>query len=405
MVADKQLLEDFPILGREIHGKRLAYLDNAATTLKPKAVVDRLAEHYLMETSNIHRGVHHLSEMATRDYEGAREKIRAFINAKETAEIIFTSGTTDSINLVTQSYGRANIKAGDEILITGMEHHSNIVPWQQLCEETGAILKVVPMNDKGELIYEEFEKLISEKTKFLSVVYISNALGTINPVKEMIAKAKEYDVPVLVDAAQTVAHAAIDVHELDCDFMAFSGHKMFGPTGIGVLYGKKDVLEAMPPWKGGGDMILSVTFERTIYNKLPARLEAGTPNIAGVIGLGAAVDYINEIGWEFILEQEEALLQYGTEVLGNIDGLKLIGTAEKKSGVISFWMDDVHPHDIGTLLDHEGVAIRTGHHCAQPVMKHFGIPATARASFSIYNTKEDFDQLAAGIIKIKEMFA
>lgn len=405
MVADKQIIEDFPILGSEVHGKRLAYLDNAATTLKPQSVVDRLAQHYLMETSNIHRGVHHLSEMATRDFEASREKVREFINAKETAEIIFTSGTTESINLITQSFGRSQFKAGDEILITGMEHHSNIVPWQMLCEETGAVLKVVPLNDKGEIIYEEFEKLLTEKTKFLSVVYISNALGTINPVREMIAAAKKFDVPVLIDAAQTVAHTAIDVQELDCDFMAFSGHKMFGPTGVGVLYGKKDRLEALPPWKGGGDMILSVTFEKTIYNKLPARLEAGTPNIAGVIGLGAAIDYINGIGWDFIEQTEENLLQYGTEVLSNIDGLRIIGTADKKAGVISFWMDDVHPHDIGTLLDHEGVAIRTGHHCAQPVMKHFGIPATARASFSIYNTKEDFDQLAAAIVKIKEMFS
>ena len=405
MVADKQIIEDFPILGREVHGKRLAYLDNAATTLKPQSVVNRLAQHYLMETSNIHRGVHHLSEMATRDFEASREKVREFINAKETAEIVFTSGTTESINLITQSFGRSQFKAGDEILITGMEHHSNIVPWQMLCEETGAVLKVVPLNDKGEIIYEEFEKLLTEKTKFLSVVYISNALGTINPVREMISAAKKFDVPVLIDAAQTVAHTAIDVQELDCDFMAFSGHKMFGPTGVGVLYGKKDRLEALPPWKGGGDMILSVTFEKTIYNKLPARLEAGTPNIAGVIGLGAAIDYINGIGWDFIEQTEESLLKYGTEVLSNIDGLRIIGTAEKKAGVISFWMDDVHPHDIGTLLDHEGVAIRTGHHCAQPVMKHFGIPATARASFSIYNTKEDFDQLAAAIVKIKEMFS
>ena len=405
MVVEQDIIADFPILGREIHGKRLAYLDNGATTLKPKSVVDKLANHYLMETSNIHRGVHHLSEMATKEYEDAREKVRAFINARETAEIIFTSGTTESINLVTQSFGRANIKSGDEILITAMEHHSNIVPWQMLCEETGAVLKVIPMNDKGEIIFEEFEKLISEKTKILSVVYISNALGTINPVREMIAKAKSLGVPVLLDAAQTVAHTAIDVQELDCDFMAFSGHKMFGPTGIGVLYCKKDLLEKMPPWKGGGDMILSVTFEKTIYNKLPARLEAGTPNIAGVIGLGAAVDYINKLGWDFIHEQEAKLLDYGTKALGNIDGLRIIGTAKKKAGVISFWMDDVHPHDIGTLLDHEGVAIRTGHHCAQPVMKHFGIPATARASFSIYNTTEDFDQLVEGIKKIKEMFS
>jgi cysteine desulfurase / selenocysteine lyase len=404
LMDQQQIIADFPILQREIHGKPLAYLDNAATTLKPQVVVDRLAQHYLLEASNIHRGVHKLSEDATKDYESGREKVRAFINANETAEIIFTSGTTESINLVSNTYGKS-FQPGDEILITGMEHHSNIVPWQMLCEQTGAVLKVIPLNDKGEIIYEEFEKLLTKKTKLLSVVYISNALGTINPVKKMIDAAHELDVAVLIDAAQTVAHCALDVQALDCEFMVFSAHKMFGPTGVGVLYGKKDILEELPPWKGGGDMILSVTFEKTIYNELPARLEAGTPNIAGVIGLAAAIDYINQIGWETIEKIEEDLLAYGTEKLSAIDGLKLIGSAENKAGVISFWMDDVHPHDIGTLVDQDGIAIRTGHHCAQPVMKHFGIPATARASFSIYNTREDFDRLAETIIKIKEMFS
>ena len=405
MIMDQQIIRaDFPILMKEIHDKPLVYLDNAATTLKPTCVADRIAQHYLLEASNIHRGVHKLSEEATKDYEGAREKVRSFINAEETAEIIFTSGTTESINLVVYSYGQS-FKEGDEVIISEMEHHSNIVPWQMICEQTGAVLKVIPMNDQGELIYEEFEKLLSEKTKFLSIVYISNALGTINPIKKMIDAAHQLDVPVLVDVAQAIAHTPIDVKDLGCEFMTFSGHKMFGPTGVGVLYGKKEYLEKLPPWKGGGDMILSVTFEKTIYNQLPARLEAGTPNIAGVIGLSEAIDYINRVGWQTIEKIEDELLVYGTEKLSAIDGLRIIGTAEKKAGVISFYMDDVHPHDIGTLVDQDGIAIRTGHHCAQPVMKHFNIPATARASFSIYNTKDDFDRLAETLNKIKEMFS
>jgi len=400
----EQVRADFPILERNIHGQELVYLDNAATTLKPKSVSDRVALHYSMETSNIHRGVHLLSELATKDYEGAREKIRSFINAKE-KEIIFTSGTTESINLIVNSYGRTFLKEGDEIIITEMEHHSNIVPWQMLCEQIGCVLKVVRLDEQGAISFKDFEKLLSEKTKFVSVVYISNALGTINPIREIIAASHERDIPVLIDAAQAVAHTKIDVQELDCDFLVFSGHKMFGPTGTGVLYGKKDMLEKLPPWKGGGDMILSVTFEKTIYNELPARLEAGTPNIAGFIGLGAAVDYINELGWDYIEQVEKELLDYGTAKLEEVEGLRVIGTAANKAGVISFWMDDVHPHDIGTMVDHEGIAIRTGHHCAQPVMKSFGIPATARASFSVYNTKQDFDRLAATLIKIKEMFS
>ena len=405
MIMDQQIIRaDFPILMKEIHDKPLVYLDNAATTLKPACVADRIAQHYLLEASNIHRGVHSLSEEATKDYEGAREKVRAFINAEETAEVIFTSGTTESINLVVNSYGQF-FREGDEIIISEMEHHSNIVPWQMICEQTGAVLKVIPMNDQGELVYEEFEKLLTEKTKFLSIVYVSNALGTINPIKKMIDAAHQLDVPVLVDVAQAIAHTPIDVKDLDCEFMAFSGHKMFGPTGVGVLYGKKESLERLPPWKGGGDMILSVTFEKTIYNQLPARLEAGTPNIGGVIGLGEAIDYINKVGWQTIEKIEDELLVYGTEKLSAIDGLRIIGTAEKKAGVISFYMDDVHPHDIGTLVDQDGIAIRTGHHCAQPVMKYFSIPATARASFSIYNTKEDFDRLAETLNKIKEMFS
>ncbi|MCH2208646.1 MAG: cysteine desulfurase [Lentisphaerales bacterium] len=405
MIMDQQIIRaDFPILMKEIHDKPLVYLDNAATTLKPACVADRIAQHYLLEASNIHRGVHSLSEEATKDYEGAREKVRAFINAEETAEVIFTSGTTESINLVVNSYGQF-FREGDEIIISEMEHHSNIVPWQMICEQTGAVLKVIPMNDQGELVYEEFEKLLTEKTKFFSIVYVSNALGTINPIKKMIDAAHQLDVPVLVDVAQAIAHTPIDVKDLDCEFMAFSGHKMFGPTGVGVLYGKKESLERLPPWKGGGDMILSVTFEKTIYNQLPARLEAGTPNIGGVIGLGEAIDYINKVGWQTIEKIEDELLVYGTEKLSAIDGLRIIGTAEKKAGVISFYMDDVHPHDIGTLVDQDGIAIRTGHHCAQPVMKYFSIPATARASFSIYNTKEDFDRLAETLNKIKEMFS
>ncbi|NQZ58658.1 MAG: cysteine desulfurase [Lentisphaeraceae bacterium] len=401
----EQVRADFPILERDIHGKELAYLDNAATTLKPKCVGERVAQHYLMEASNIHRGVHWLSEQATKDYEAVRGKIATFINAKEESEIIFTSGTTESINLVVNSYGRTFFKKGDEIIITEMEHHSNIVPWQMLCEQIGCVLKVVRIDGHGAISFDDFKEMLSDKTKFVSVVYISNALGTINPVEEIIEASHERGIPVMIDAAQTVAHQRIDVQKLDCEYMVFSGHKMFGPTGTGVLYGKKDWLEKLPPWKGGGDMILSVTFEKTIYNELPARLEAGTPNIGGFIGLGAAVDYINDLGWDFIEKTEKELLDYGTAKLEAIDGLRIIGNAPNKAGVISFWMDDVHPHDIGTLLDSDGIAIRTGHHCAQPVMKAFGIPATARASFSIYNKKEDFDRLAEALIKIKEMFS
>ena len=399
-----QVRKDFPILERQIRGKQLCYLDNAATTLKPKSVVDRLDEHYLMEASNVHRGLHYLSEYGTACFEDTRRKVQAFINAPEDAQCLFTSGTTASINLVAQSYGRAFLKEGDEIIVSAMEHHSNIVPWQMLCEEKGCVLKVIPMNAKGELIIEEYEKLLSEKTKFVSCIYVSNSLGTINPIKEIIDKAHAVGAKVLVDGAQAIAHMPIDVQELDCDFLVFSGHKMFAPTGVGVLYGKKDLLEAMPPVTGGGDMIETVSFDGTTYAGLPSKFEAGTPHIAGVIGLGTAIDYINELGWEFIHDWEDELLAYGTEKIGAIEGLKIIGTAENKAAVISFEIDGIHPHDIGTMVDQDGIAIRTGHHCTQPVMKHFNVPATARASFSIYNTKEDIDLLVHSIELMKEMF-
>ncbi|HSE38056.1 MAG TPA: cysteine desulfurase [Blastocatellia bacterium] len=396
--------EDFPILKQLVYGKPLVYLDNAATSQKPRVVIDALTHYYSTDNSNIHRGVHLLSARATQSYEEARVKIQRFINAAESKEIIFTRGTTEAINLVAGSYGRANVKAGDEILITAMEHHSNIVPWQILCEQTKAKLRVAPINDDGELILEEFEKLISRKTKLVSLVHVSNALGTINPIRAIIEIAHRNNVPVMVDGAQASPHIKLDVHELDCDFYAFSGHKVFGPTGIGVLYGKSDLLDAMPPYQGGGDMIASVTFEKTTYNTLPYKFEAGTPNIAGTIGLGAAIDYVSQIGIERIARYEHELLEYGTAALSQIPGLRLIGTAKEKAGVLSFVLDGVHPHDVGTILDRNGIAIRTGHHCAMPVMERFGIPATARASLAFYNTREEIDALVAGIYEVKEVF-
>jgi len=395
---------DFPLVQRKARGKPIIYLDNAATTLKPKSVSERVANYYLLETANIHRGVHFLSEQGTKAYEDVREKVRQFLNIRETAEIIFTSGTTDSINLLAHSYGRAFIKEGDEIIISHMEHHSNIVPWQLLCEEKGCVLKVAPINDAGELEFDEFEKLLGPKTALVSMVYVSNILGTVNPVKKVIEAAHAYDVPVLIDAAQTVSHMPVDVQELDCDFLAFSAHKILGPTGSGVLYGKRKFLDKMPPYRSGGDMISSVSFEKTTFNKLPYKFEAGTPHMAGVIGLGAALDYIQSIGWDFIMNQEEKLLDYATEGLKSIDGLTIIGTAKHKASLISFVLDQIHPHDIGTLVDQEGVAIRTGHHCAQPVMDRFGIPATARASFAFYNNLEDVDRLLVAIEKVKDIF-
>ena len=395
----------FPILSQKVHGKNLCYLDNAATTQKPKSVIDELDKYYKTINSNVHRGVHSLSEMATQAYEESRIKVKDFINASSESEIIFTRGTTEGINLVAQSFGRVNLREGDEVIISAMEHHSNIVPWQIICEEKKAKLKVIPIDDSGEIIFGEFEKLISEKTKVVSIVYVSNSLGTINPVKKIIEKAHSFGVPVLIDGAQAIQHLPVDVHELDCDFFAFSGHKIYGPTGIGVLYGKKNLLEAMPPYMGGGDMISKVTFEKTTYNQLPHKFEAGTPNIADTIGLGKALDYVNQIGIDKIAFYEKELLDYATESLSQIEGLKIIGRAKEKSSVISFVFDNVHPHDIGTFLDFEGIAVRTGHHCTQPVMDRFNIPATTRASFALYNTKEEVDALAKGLKKVLEVFS
>jgi len=396
--------EDFPILKQPVYGKPLVYLDNAATSQKPTAVIDAMTRYYSTDNSNIHRGVHLLSERATQQYEEARVKAQHFINAAAPKEIIFTRGTTEAINLVAGSYGRANVVSGDEVLITAMEHHSNIVPWQILCEEKGARLRVAPINDDGELILEEFAKLLNERTKIVSLAHVSNALGTINPIRAIVEIAHRHNVPVMIDGAQAAPHMKLDVQELDCDFYAFSGHKVYGPTGIGVLYGKANLLDAMPPYQGGGDMIASVTFEKTTYNTLPYKFEAGTPNIAGTIGLGAAIDHLNQIGIERIARYEHELLDYGTEALSQILGLRLIGTAKDKAGVLSFVLEGVHPHDVGTILDREGIAIRTGHHCAMPVMERFGIPATARASLAFYNTKEEIDALVAGIHKVKEVF-
>ena len=397
--------QDFPILERTVRSdKKLCYLDSAATTLKPQVVCDRISEHYLMEASNVHRGLHYLSEYGTQCFEETRRKVQKFINAPDDAQCIFTSGTTASTNLVAQSYGKAFLKEGDEIVVTAMEHHSNIVPWQMLCESNGCVLKVLPMNDKGELIVEEIDKVITEKTKFVSCVYVSNSLGTINPVRTIIAKAKSVGAKTLLDSAQAIAHMPVDVQELDCDFLAFSGHKMFGPTGIGVLYGKRDVLDAMPPVTGGGDMIESVTFEKTTYAEIPAKFEAGTPHIAGVIGLGAAIDYINQLDWDLLQKWEDELLAYGTEQLSKIQGLKFIGQADHKASVLAFIIDGLHPHDLGTMLDQDGIAIRTGHHCTQPVMDFFQVNATSRASLAFYNNKEDIDRLVQSIQLTQEMF-
>jgi cysteine desulfurase/selenocysteine lyase len=400
-----RIREDFPVLKQTVNGKPLVYLDNAATSQKPQSVIDTLVRYYVTENSNVHRGVHTLSQRATEDYEGARTKVRQFINAAEDREIIYVRGTTEGINLVAQTYGRQNVGTGDEIIISAMEHHSNIVPWQILCQERGAHLKIVPMNDSGELLIDEYEKLLSPRTKLVSMVHQSNALGTINPVKAIIELAHNQGVPVLVDAAQSVPHMPIDVEGMDCDFFTFSGHKLYGPTGIGILYGKTGLLDRMPPYQAGGEMIRSVTFEKTLYNVLPHKFEAGTPNIAGAIGLGTAIDYINQVGMEHIAAYEKELLDYGTDCLSKIEGLKLIGTAREKGAILSFTLGDVHPHDIGTILDAEGIAIRTGHHCAQPVMERFGIPATARASLAFYNTREEIDALVKGIDRVLEVFS
>ncbi len=401
----RRIREDFPILKQKMHGKPLVYLDNAATSQKPQAVIDALMQYYTQYNANIHRGVYLLSERSTQAYEDARVKLQNFLNAADHREIVYVRGSTEGINLVAQTWGRQHIGSGDEILITAMEHHSNIVPWQILCEEKGARLRVGPINDRGELILDEFERLINDRTRLVAVAHVSNALGTINPVKQIVQMAHARNIPVLVDGAQAAPHLKIDVRALDCDFYAISGHKLFGPTGIGALYGKAALLESMPPFQGGGDMILSVTFEKTIYNHIPNKFEAGTPNIAAAIGWGAAIDYLTQIGMENISSYEHALLTYATEAIGQIPGVRLIGTAREKAGVLSFVIEGVHPHDVGTVLDQEGIAVRTGHHCAQPVMERFGVPATVRASLAFYNTKQEINALAAGIQHVKAMFA
>jgi cysteine desulfurase / selenocysteine lyase len=396
---------DFPILARKIHNKPLVYLDNAATTQKPQAVIDALIYYYTAQNSNIHRGVHTLSEEATASYEESRATVQRFLNAADPREIIFVRGATEGINLVAQTWGRANIRSRDEIVISAMEHHSNIVPWQILCEQQGANLRVAPVNDAGELLLDEIEKLLGPKTKLVAMSHVSNALGTVNPVRKIVEAARRVNARVLLDGAQAVPHMPVDVRAIDCDFYAFSGHKIYAPTGIGILYGKAELLEAMPPYQGGGDMISSVTFEKTLYNRLPYKFEAGTPHVSGAIGLGAALDYVNSVGLDRIARHEKQVLAHGTTRLLEIPGLRLVGTAKEKEGILSFVLEGIHPHDVGTILDQEGIAIRTGHHCAQPLMERFGVPATARASLALYNTVEEMDALARGIEKVREVFA
>ena len=396
---------DFPILRRQVHGKPLVYLDNAATTQKPRAVIDRLTKYYEEENANIHRGVHFLSEYATQQHDEARRIVQKFLNAARPEEIIFVRGATEGINLVAQTFGRVRVGAGDEVLIPAMEHHSHIGPWQILCQEKGAKLRVAPIDDRGELLLDAYESLLGPQTKIIAVAHVSNALGSVTPLRRMIEMAHARHIPVLVDGAQAVSHRKVDVQALDADFYAFSGHKIYGPTGTGVLYGKFDLLDAMPPYQGGGDMISSVTYEKTTYNKVPYKFEAGTPDIAGPIALGAALTYVNNLGIENIAAHERELLEYATRKVSEIPDVQLIGTAKEKAGVLSFVIDSVHPHDVGTILDQEGIAIRTGHHCSQPVMKRFNIPATARASFAFYNTKEEIDALVEGIKKVREVFA
>lgn len=396
---------DFPILDREVRGRRLAYLDNAATTQKPKVVLDVLTRYYTEHNANIHRGVHYLSEAATQAHEAARLTAQRFLNARQTREVIFTRNATEGINLVAQSFGHRYIGKGDEIVITCMEHHSNIVPWQLLCEQTGALLRVVPITDDGELIWEEFERLVGPRTKLVAVVHLSNSLGTVNPVARLVELAHQHGAAVLIDGAQAAYHFPVDVQALDCDFYVATGHKLYGPTGIGLLYGKAERLEEMPPYQGGGDMISSVTFEKTTYNEIPYKFEAGTPHIAGAIGLGAAIDYLTGLGFDQVALHERELLAYATDALQQIPGLKLIGTAPEKASILSFVMEGIHPHDIGTIVDQEGVAIRTGHHCTQPVMDRFGIPATARASLAMYNTRQDIDALVVALEQVRRVFA
>ena len=396
---------DFPILAESVNGHPLVYLDNAATTQKPRSVIDALSRYYAHDNANVHRGVHTLSQRATDDYEAARTNIARFVNAGAAEEIVFTRGTTDAINLVAQSFGRPMLRPGDEIVISALEHHSNIVPWQLLCGQTGAVLTVVPVDDAGEFDLDAYASMLGPRTKLVAITHVSNALGTITPIQRIIALARAAGVPVLVDGAQAIAHVAVDVRALDCDFYAFSGHKIFGPTGIGVLYAKAARLEAMPPYQGGGDMIRSVTFEKTEYNDIPYKFEAGTPNIAGAIGLGAALDYVRVVGIDAIEAHERDLLAYATARVSDIPGLRIIGTAKEKAGIVSFTLEGVHAHDVGTILDHGGVAIRAGHQCAMPIMTRFGVPGTARASFALYNTREEVDALVAGIERVRRMFA
>jgi|TARA_B100001964_G_scaffold41427_1_gene45769 cysteine desulfurase/selenocysteine lyase len=397
--------QDFPILDREVRGRRLVYLDNAATTQKPKVVLDVLTRYYTEHNANIHRGVHYLSEAATQAHEAARLTAQRFLNARQAREMIFTRNATEGINLVAQSFGRRHIGKGDEVVVTGMEHHSNIVPWQLLCEQTGALLRVVPIANDGELIWEEFERLVGSRTKLVAAVHLSNSLGTINPVSRIVELAHQHGAAVLLDGAQAAYHFPVDVQALDCDFYVATGHKLYGPTGIGLLYGKAEHLEEMPPYQGGGDMVSSVTFEKTTYNEIPYKFEAGTPHIAGAIGLGAAIEYLTGLGFDQVVLHERELLAYATDALQQIPGLKLIGTASEKASILSFVMEGIHPHDIGTIIDREGVAIRTGHHCTQPVMDRFGVPATARASLAMYNTRNDIDALVVALEQVRRVFA
>jgi cysteine desulfurase / selenocysteine lyase len=395
---------DFPILHQEVRGRPLVYLDSAASAQKPRAVIDAISHFYTHDNANVHRGVHTLSERSTAAFESARERVARFLRARDSKEIVFVRGTTEAINLVAQSFGRENVGPGDEVLITELEHHANIVPWQMLCEQQGATLRHLPVDPRGDLVLERLEELLTPRTRILAVTHVSNALGTVVPVKELIRRAHAKGVPVLVDGAQAVTHFPVDVQELDCDFYAFSGHKLFGPMGIGVLYGKRERLEAMPPYQGGGDMILSVTLEKTIYNRVPYRFEAGTPDVAGTVGLAAAIDYLERVGMESIAAHDRELLAYAEEAVGRVPGVRLLGRARERSGVVSFVMEDIHPHDIGTILDREGVAVRTGHHCAQPLMQCFGVAATVRASLALYNTREDVDALVRGLHKVREVF-
>lgn len=401
----ERVRNDFPILRERVNGKPLVYLDNAATSQKPQVVINALTSYYSGKNANVHRGVHFLSEGATAMYEAARVKVKEYLKAPRSEEIVFVRGTTEGINLVAHSYVRGKLNKGDEVLISGMEHHSNIVPWQIVCDEKEAKLKVIPVDDRGELVVNDFGRLLTDRTKFVSIVHVSNALGTINPVKEIIVAAHARGIPVLVDGAQAVPHMRVDVQDLDCDFYVFSSHKLFGPTGVGVIFGKVKLLESMPPYQGGGDMIKSVTFEKTVYNDLPYKFEAGTPHIAGVIGLGSAIDYLQQLDWHALGSYEHDLLTHATDALTAIDGLRIIGTAMEKASVISFVLENVHPHDVGTILDGEGIAIRTGHHCAQPVMERFGVPATARASFAFYNTAEEVEVLVKALEKVKKVFS